>query len=157
MGAHVWWPWFLKEHWFGQFRLSGWSPDWYAGFPVGQYYFPLPAVLVALLDLIPFVLVQRRVQARHRRPAPLLLPAAAYSFAQGPARAVARTARLRGRGDSGCSCRRADNWQIYGGNIASTLAGEFSFTLALALGLFALGALGQDARHRPSDRGCPRC
>ena len=24
-------------------RLAGWSPDWYAGFPVGQYYFPLPA------------------------------------------------------------------------------------------------------------------
>jgi len=28
MGAHVWWPWYLKEHWFGQFRLSGGSPDW---------------------------------------------------------------------------------------------------------------------------------
>ena len=34
------------------------------------------------------------------------------------------------------------DWQIYGGNIASTLAGEFSFTLALALALFGLGALG---------------
>ena len=34
-----------------------------------------------------------------------------------------------------------NDWQIYGGNIASTLAGEFSFTIALALALFALGAL----------------
>ena len=44
-----------------------------------------------------------------------------------------------------------DDWQIYGGNIASTLAGEFSFTLALALGLFALGALGKtlDTGRRP--------
>ena len=33
------------------------------------------------------------------------------------------------------------DWQIYGGNIASTLAGEFSFTIALALALFGLGAL----------------
>jgi hypothetical protein len=33
------------------------------------------------------------------------------------------------------------DWQIYGGNIASTLAGEFSFTIGLALALFGLGAL----------------
>ena len=50
MGAHVWWPWFLEHNWFPKLRLSGWSPDWYAGFPVGQYYFPLPAVMVALLE-----------------------------------------------------------------------------------------------------------
>ena len=50
MGAHVWWPWFLEHHWFPKVRLSGWAPDWYAGFPVGQYYFPLPALMVALLD-----------------------------------------------------------------------------------------------------------
>ena len=51
MGAHVWWPWFMRDHWFGHFRLAGWAPDWYAGFPVGQFYFPLPAVLIALLDI----------------------------------------------------------------------------------------------------------
>ncbi len=33
------------------------------------------------------------------------------------------------------------DWNIYGGNIASTLAGEYSFEIALALSLFALGAL----------------
>ena len=44
-----------------------------------------------------------------------------------------------------------DGWQIYGGNIASTLAGEFAFTIALAIGLFALGALGRtlDTGKRP--------
>ena len=50
MGAHVWWPWYLKHHWFPKLRLSGWSPDWYAGFPVGHYYFPFPAMLIALID-----------------------------------------------------------------------------------------------------------
>ena len=80
----------------------------------------------------------------------VLLPASAYSFARGlrapwpapPAFAVAATGML---------VQTRDNWQIYGGNIASTLAGEFSFTLALALGLFALGALGKtlDTGKRP--------
>ncbi len=68
MGAHVWWPWFLEHHWFPKFRLSGWAPDWYAGFPVGQYYFPLPGVDGRVsLDLVHAV--QRRVQARDGRAA----------------------------------------------------------------------------------------
>ena len=25
MGAHVWWPAFLRDHWFNHFRLAGWS------------------------------------------------------------------------------------------------------------------------------------
>ena len=141
MGAHVWWPRYLKEHWFGQFRLSGWSPDWYAGFPVGHYYFPLPAVLIALVDLVPFVpynVAFKLVTAS----GPLLLPAGAYAFARGlrapwpapPAFAIAATGML---------VQTRDGWHIYGGTIGSTLAGEFSFTLALALGLFGLGALGK--------------
>ena len=70
------------------------------------------------------------------------------------------------------------DWNIYGGNIASTLAGEYSFEIALALALFALGALaytldtgkrpwlpavliaaGDHVAHRRRDlrRASPRC
>jgi hypothetical protein len=149
MGAHVWWPWYLEHHWFPKLRLSGWSPDWYAGFPVGHYYFPFPALLIALVDHIPFVpynVAFKLVTVS----GPLLLPASAYAFARGlrapwpapPAFAIAATGTL---------VQTRNDWQIYGGNIASTLAGEFSFTLALALGLFALGALGKtlDTGKRP--------
>lgn len=140
MGAHVWWPWFLEQHWLWRGRLSGWAPDWYAGFPVGQYYFPVPAILIALLDHVPFVpynVAFKLVTVS----GPLLLPVAAWSFARGlrapwpapPAFAIAALATL---------VQTRSDWQIYGGNIASTLAGEFSFTLALALALFGLGALG---------------
>src|ERR1043165_7270666 len=52
MGAHVWWPAFLRDHWFNHFRLAGWAPDWYAGFPVGQFYFPLPALLIDLFAIV---------------------------------------------------------------------------------------------------------
>jgi hypothetical protein len=147
MGAHVWMPWFLEKHWFGQGRLSGWAPDWYAGFPVGMYYFPLPNLMVAFLDLflhynIAFKLVTVS--------GPLMLPAAAYYFAKGmrapwpapPAFAIAATGML---------VQERTSWNIYGGNIASTLAGEYSFEIALAFALFALGALAYtlDTGKRP--------
>ncbi|MDQ1511735.1 MAG: hypothetical protein QOG50_3579 [Actinomycetota bacterium] len=147
MGAHVWMPWFLEKHWFGQGRLSGWAPDWYAGFPVGMYYFPLPNLMVAFLDLflhynIAFKLVTVS--------GPLMLPAAAYSFAKGmrapwpapPAFAIAALGML---------VEERNSWNIYGGNIASTLAGEYSFEIALAFALFALGALAYtlDTGRRP--------
>ncbi|MGH9021589.1 MAG: hypothetical protein ACRDV9_00555, partial [Acidimicrobiia bacterium] len=52
MGAHVWWPAYLRDHVLPKLRLSGWTPDYYAGFPVGHFYFPLPAVLIILGDLL---------------------------------------------------------------------------------------------------------
>jgi hypothetical protein len=139
MGAHVWWPHFLEQHWFIKGRLSGWAPDWYAGFPVGQYYFPLPAVAIAVLDHVPFVpynVAFKLVTVS----GPLMLPAAAYYFARGmrapwPAPPAFALAAL------GMLMQTRTDWQIYGGNIASTLAGEFSFTIGLALALFGLGAL----------------
>ena len=33
MGAHVWSPAYLRDVLLPNFRLTGWSPDWYAGFP----------------------------------------------------------------------------------------------------------------------------
>ena len=33
MGAHVWGPDYLKDILLPSLRLSGWSQDWYAGFP----------------------------------------------------------------------------------------------------------------------------
>ena len=135
MGAHVWMPWFLEHHWFTKFRLTGWAPDWYAGFPVGQYYFPFPSVMVAVLNpSIPYNIAFKMVTVS----GPIMLPAAAYYFAKGmrapwpapPAFAIAALGML---------VQERTDWNIYGGNIASTLAGEYSFEIALAFSLFALG------------------
>ncbi len=137
MGAHVWWPKFLIDNWFPKFRLSGWAPDWYAGFPVGQYYFPVPALMIwALQVVMPYNVAFKLVTVA----GPLMLPAAAYSFAKGlkapwPAPAAFAIAAF------GTLVQTRNDWQIYGGNIASTLAGEFSFCIALAFALFGLGAL----------------
>ena len=52
MGAHVWWPAYMRDILLPAGRIFGWSMDYYAGFPVGQYYFPVPAVMIAILDII---------------------------------------------------------------------------------------------------------
>src|SRR3546814_17122668 len=61
MGAHVWGPAFLRDNLLPELRLSGWTPDWYAGFPAYQFYMVLPSLLIVALDVGifggPFVVV----------------------------------------------------------------------------------------------------
>ena len=51
MGAHVWGPAFLRDHLLTDGRLSGWTPDWYAGFPAYQFYMVVPSLLIVALDV----------------------------------------------------------------------------------------------------------
>ncbi|MDQ3944656.1 MAG: 6-pyruvoyl-tetrahydropterin synthase-related protein [Actinomycetota bacterium] len=142
-GAHVWWPAYLRDHILPKWRLTGWAPDWYAGFPAGHFYFPLPSLLVVVLDLVlPYNVAFKLVTAI----GPVALPAAAYTFARGigarwPAPPLFAVAVLPFLFFTG--------YQIYGGNLASTLAGEFSFTIALCFALCFLGVLARalDERH----------
>src|SRR5260370_1722212 len=154
-GAHVWWPAYLRDHLL-PWRLAGWSPDFYAGFPAGQFYFPVPALLIVGLNrLIPYTVAFKLITAL----GPLLLPVGAYVFARGirarnpapAALAVAATGFLFFNGDPGTTQTDkgiAFNQHIMGGNLASNLAGEFSFTLALAFALLFLGALAWALRTR---------
>src|SRR3954463_2929723 len=50
MGAHVWGPAFLRDHLLPHFRLSGWTADWYDGFPAYQFYMVLPALMIVVLN-----------------------------------------------------------------------------------------------------------
>src|SRR3954469_24463769 len=52
MGAHVWAPAYLRDHLLTKGRLSGWTPDWYAGFPAFQFYMIVPSLAIALLSFI---------------------------------------------------------------------------------------------------------
>src|SRR5580658_8875167 len=52
MGAHVYLPAYVKHSLLPHLRVTGWTPDWYDGFPVLTYYFPGPIVGIALLSYI---------------------------------------------------------------------------------------------------------
>jgi len=155
MGAHVWFPAFFGDHLLPHLRLAGWSWDFYAGFPAGQFYFPLPAVLVVILDVVlPYNVAFKLVSAL----GPVLLPIGAGVFLRGlraprpmaALGAVGATAFLFFKGSPRPTDAQsvAFNQHIMGGNLASTLAGEYSFGLALALALFFLGALAWTLERR---------
>jgi len=156
MAAHVWFPAYLRDTLLGHWRVAGWSPDWYAGFPAGQFYFPLPALATLVADLVlPYNVAFKLVTVA----GPVALPAAAYAAARGlrvkmpgPVLcAPAAVAFLFFKGDPGTSdaaVNHAFNQGIMGGTLRSTLAGEFSFTIALAFALFFIGALAVSLRDR---------
>src|SRR5438105_6761305 len=50
MGAHVWGPAFLRDHLLPHGQLSGWTPDWYDGFPAYQFYMVVPALMIVALN-----------------------------------------------------------------------------------------------------------
>ncbi|GAC1517720.1 MAG: hypothetical protein NVS1B12_05320 [Acidimicrobiales bacterium] len=137
MGAHVWAPDYLRHHLFPHGRLTGWSPDWYNGFPALTFYFPLPYLVVALLSFaLPYGVAFKLVSV-----AGLVgLPLAAYAmgrltgmrFPGPPLLAVATVPFLFDR-----------YFTIWGGNIASTLAGEFAFSISLCLALLFIGVFAK--------------
>ena len=51
MGAHVWGPRYLMDHLLPHFRLTGWSPDWYNGFPAYQFYMVVPSLMIVALTV----------------------------------------------------------------------------------------------------------
>jgi len=137
MGAHVWAPAYLRDHLLTSFRLTGWTPDWYAGFPAFQFYMVLPSLAIALLSLIiPYGIAFKLVAIS----GVLSLPVACWAFGKmtrlpfpaPPLLAVAATAYLFDR-----------SFSIYGGNIASTLAGEFAFSISLTFAVLFLGVVGR--------------
>jgi hypothetical protein len=137
MGAHVWGPAFLRDHLLPQGRLSGWTPDWYDGFPAYTFYMVVPSLVIALLSyVIPYGIAFKLVVIS----GVMTLPIAAWAFGRlsrlpfptPAALAVGATAYLFDR-----------SFSIYGGNIASTLAGEFSFSISLTFALLFLGVLAR--------------
>jgi hypothetical protein len=137
MGAHVWGPDYLRDTLLPNFRITGWAPDWYAGFPALHFYFPLPALLIVVFDLLlPYGVAFKLVTILGL----VGLPVAAWAFGRlsgmrFPGPAVLAAATLPFLFDRG--------FTIYGGNIPSTLAGEFSFSISLSLALVFLGVVAR--------------
>jgi hypothetical protein len=191
MGAHVWGPAYLRDELLPQLRLSGWTPDWYAGFPAYQFYMVIPSLLIVALDvglfggysaIIPAVAGAALVWWSRQLPTGparwgalaaaatvvvlgvelpygtafkliavsglVTLPAACYAFG--------RLADLPFPGPALLSAASVlflfdRNFTIYGGNVASTMAGEFAFSISLSLAVVYLGVVIRGlrtGRHR---------
>ena len=147
MGAHVLGPQILRDVLLPSGQVMGWSDAWFAGFPAFYFYFPLPSLVIVLLDLVlPYGVAFKMVTVAGL----VATPSAAYYLARslrltpGVSSVVAAT---------GAAVVVLENFTIYGANAPSTLAGEFSFSWSFALGVFYLGALiravRDDRRYLP--------
>ncbi len=145
MGAHVLGPAYLRDVLLPQGRVMGWSQAWFAGFPIFYFYFPLPSLVIVFLDLfLPYGVAFKIVTVLGL----LGTPVAAYYLARSLqlGRVVSVVAA-----SSGVVFVFMESYTIYGANIASSLAGEFSFSWSFAFSLVYLGhlirAVRDDQRH----------
>ena len=133
MGAHVMAPAYLRDHLLPNWQITGWSNYWYNGFPLYRFYMVVPALMIVALNVIlPYGIAFKVVAclglltlpfccwafgrlARFRFPVPELMALAAILFLFD------------------------ESFSIYGGNVKSTMAGEFSFSIALSFGVLGLG------------------
>src|SRR5918996_861372 len=143
-GAHVYAPWYLRTHLFEKGLISGWSPGWFAGFPMLHFYFPLIAAFQALVSfLIPYEIAFKlgTIVGVFFMPvgAYLMLKLMRFDFPVPHMGAIAMVSFLF-----------MDSYTIYGGNIPSALAGEYSFSLSIGLCMVFLGLAYRSATEQGS-------
>jgi tetratricopeptide (TPR) repeat protein len=134
-GSHYYTAKYLKDNLLPTGRISGWCPGNLAGFPLLQYYFPLPFVLIAGLSYLAGLPVAFKIGTVL---GVFLLPLAAYLFFRllrepFPVPIAGAVFSL--------SFLFTDSQSMWGGNIPSTLAGEFCYTLGFSLAVIWLGLL----------------
>ena len=124
-------------------QVSGWTPGNYAGFPILQFYFPLDFILMVVLNGIVSLQVAFKLGSIAGT---LLLPVSAWGMLRlmrcpfpGPGIAAVLTLPFLFN----------FSHSMWGGNVFSSFAGEFSYSLSMALSLILLGSLYNGIRtHR---------
>ena len=133
---------YFIHHLLAHGQLSGWDPEWFGGFPLYVFYFPLPAVLVGAVSQVTSYAVAFKIVTVLGT---IFLPLAAYAFGRlagfvRPIPALMSAATVPFLFNFAPSNTAIYfPWNIDGGTLASTLAGEFSFSLALTFAVFFLG------------------
>lgn len=116
-------------------KITGWTQGNYGGFPMLQFYFPLPFLIMALLGFfIPLQIAFKLVTVLGI----FLLPICAYcslrllryAFPVPVFGALSTLPFLFMEANS-----------MWGGNIPSTLAGEFAFSLGFAVSILFVGSI----------------
>lgn len=133
MGAHVMGPAYLRDHLLPNLQLSGWSNYWYAGFPMYRFYMVTPALAIVLLNvLLPYGVAFKIVAIS----GVVTLPLCCWAFGRlaGFRHPLPELFAL-----GGMLFLFDESYSIYGGNVKSTMAGEFAFSMSLSLGILGLG------------------
>ncbi len=143
-GAHIAMPKYL-ETLLSHGHLTGWDPGWYEGFPLYTFYFTIPDLFIAIGGwVIPYDVAFKLGTVLGS----VLLPVCAWACGRffrlrPPIPAILAAATLPFLFDY--------TFTIYGGNLFSTLAGEYAFSFSLSLAVLFLGLFAcavREGRHR---------
>ena len=130
MGAHIVPTKFFVTELFNNFKLSGWSQDWFAGYPVYYFYFPLPPIITSLLSfLFPFSISFKTMVLISQ----VLLVISIEMLMRNNSKEFS----FYGFG-VGLLYLLTESFTIFGGNLASSLAGQYSFTYSIAFANFSI-------------------
>jgi hypothetical protein len=138
-GSHMAVPAYLKS--VGDpFNLTPWYPGWFAGMPAYTYYFVLPDILAYFGSYIIGFAVAFKLATILGS---VLIPITAYLMgrlfkAPRPIPAALAVATLPFLFDA--------SFTIDGGNLFSSMAGEYAFALSLALSLLTIGLFARGVR-----------
>ena len=141
MGAHIVPTKFFVTELFNNFKISGWSQDWFAGYPVYYFYFPLPPIITSLLNfLFPFSISFKTMV--------LISQVLLVISIEMLMRKNSKEFSFYGFG-VGMLYLLTESFTIFGGNLASSLAGQYSFTYSIAFANLAIFYLVK-SKHRYS-------
>jgi hypothetical protein len=138
-GSHLAVPAYLKSVG-NPFNLTPWDPGWFAGMPAYTYYFILPDLLAWFGSYIVGFAIAFKLATILGS---VLMPVTAYAMgrlfkAPRPIPAALAVATLPFLFDA--------SFTIDGGNLFSTMAGEYAFSLSLALALLTVGLFARGVR-----------
>jgi len=123
MGAHIVPTKFFAENFFTNFQLRGWSNDWFAGYPLYYFYFPLPPLITSILNFVlPFSISFKLMVVSTQI---LLVLSIELLFRRNSTFSTLGFV-------AGLLFLLTESFTIFGGNLASSLAGQYSYTLSLA-------------------------
>ncbi len=122
------------------FNFTPWYPGWLAGLPAYTYYFVLPDVLATFASYVVGFAVAMKLATVLGS---VLMPITAYAMgrlfrAPRPIPVALALATLPFLFDA--------SFTIDGGNLFSTMAGEYAFSLSLALALLTIGLFARGVR-----------
>jgi hypothetical protein len=138
-GSHLALPAYLRSQ--GNiFDVTPWYPGWFAGIPAYTYYWVLPDYLATLASYVIGFAVAFKLATIMGS---VLMPVTAYVMAKlfkapRPVPAALALATLPFLFDA--------SYTIDGGNLFSTMAGEYAFSLSLAFSLLAIGLFARGVR-----------
>ncbi|MCP5158844.1 MAG: hypothetical protein H6974_01655 [Gammaproteobacteria bacterium] len=133
--SHLLYAWTFAKELLPSGHLTAWMPESFTGFPFLSYYFPMPYIVIAILDrVLPFGVAMKLGMFA----ASILFPGAIWMGSVYLLR-LPRSVAIWGVGVALAFLLHEEN-SIWGGNLLSTLAGEFAYSYGVLFGILSLCA-----------------